>query len=287
MSPPTVVITTYNRPQALSCVLASLCAQSRLPLEVVVADDGSGPETARCITSWSARAPFPIRHVWQPDRGFRAAAARNRALARSSGEYVIFLDGDCVVFSDFISRHSELAEPASFVVGNRILSDPMLSDKIIRGVTNPCLWSRSRWLSARIRGEVNRLLPLLRLPDGRWRKWRSHAWSGARSCNLAVWRADLLAVNGFDERFQGWGHEDADLAVRLFHRGCRRKEGHFAVPAVHLWHPENDRRREASNWARVQQALSDRETVRAMPGLDQYLTREVCAGLDLPLPAAK
>ncbi len=110
---------------------------------------------------------------------------------------------------------------------------------------------------------------------------------GARSGNLAVWRADLLAVNGFDERFQGWGHEDADLVVRLFHRGCRRKEGHFAVPAVHLWHSENDRRREASNWARVQQVLSDREVVRAMPGLDQYLTPEACAGLDLPLPAAK
>lgn len=106
---------------------------------------------------------------------------------------------------------------------------------------------------------------------------------GVRSCNLAVWRADLLAVNGFDERFQGWGHEDADLVVRLFHRGCRRKEGHFAVPAVHLWHPENDRRREASNWARVQQVLSDREVVRAMPGLNQYLTPRGMRGSGSPV----
>jgi hypothetical protein len=124
---------------------------------------------------------------------------------------------------------------------------------------------------ARVRGEVNRLLPLLRLPEGRWRKQRSRRWSGARTCNLAVWREDLLAINGFDEGFEGWGHEDADLVVRLFRLGRRRKQGHFAVPVLHLWHHQNDRSKEPANWARLQQVLGNREAMRATPGLNQYL----------------
>jgi glycosyltransferase involved in cell wall biosynthesis len=111
----TVVVTTYNRPEALGCVLASLLNQDSLPGEVVVADDGSGLETAHCIAYWGERAPFPIHHVWQPDQGFRAAAARNRVVARSRGAYLILLDGDCLVFPDFVQRHRELAEPGRFV----------------------------------------------------------------------------------------------------------------------------------------------------------------------------
>jgi glycosyltransferase involved in cell wall biosynthesis len=271
MNSATVVITTYNRPEALSCVLASLLTQACLPLEVVVADDGSGPETADCIAHWSKHAPFPIHHLWQADQGFRAAAARNRAIAQSSGSYLIFLDGDCMVFPDFIRRHSELAEPGWFVVGNRILLNPDLTDRIVQGTTNPLAWGYYYWLLARVRGEINRLLPLLRLPEGRWRKQRSRHWSGARTCNLAVWREDLLAINGFDEGFEGWGHEDADLVVRLFHLGRRRKQGHFAVPVLHLWHRQNDRSKEAANWARLQQVLGDRGAMRATPGLNQYL----------------
>jgi predicted glycosyltransferase involved in capsule biosynthesis len=86
-----------------------------------------------------------------------------------------------------------------------------------------------------------------------------------------VWREDLLAINGFDESFEGWGHEDADLVVRLFHLGRRRKQGHFAVPVLHLWHHQNDRSKEAANWARLHQALGEREAMRATSGLNQYL----------------
>lgn len=266
-----VVVTTYNRSEALSCVLASLSKQDCLPGEVVVADDGSGVETARCIAYWGKRAPFPIHHVWQPDQGFRAAQARNRAVARSKGRYLIFLDGDCLVFPDFVRRHKELAEPGWFVVGNRVLVSADLTGRIVQGKADPLQWDRWRWVLARTRGEVNRLLPLLRWPLLPWRKWQARKWQGARTCNLALWREDFFAINGFDERYQGWGHEDADLTARLFHLGHFRKEGRFAVPVVHLWHPENDRRKEAANLARLQGVLDDRNVVRAARGLDQYL----------------
>lgn len=267
----TIILTTYNRPDALHAVLSSLANQHRIPDEVLVADDGSGPKTASCVQFWRERARFPVHHIWQPDCGFRAAAVRNRAIARSSADYVIFLDGDCLAFTDFVHRHLELAEPDWFLVGNRILLDPSLTRRILEGRDNPLQWSRWQWLRAQRRGETNRLAPLLRLSDGGWRKWRQQRWQGARTCNLGVWRKDLLAINGFDERYQGWGHEDADLIVRLLHLGCKRKDGQYAVPVVHLWHGEHDRSRERGNRARLQSIVEDANTTRAIHGLERYL----------------
>lgn len=271
----TIILTTYNRPDALHKVLCSLTQQIVLPNEVLVADDGSGPETAKCIQFWQEQAPFPLHHVWQPDRGFRAAAARNGAIARSSADYLIFLDGDCLVFSDFLRRHLGLAEPGWFVVGNRVLLNQDLTQRILAGLENPLQWPPWRWLRARGRGQSNRLAPLLRLSDGAWRKCRRWRWQGARSCNLGVWRNDVVAVNGFDECYQGWGHEDADFVARLLRSGCRRKDGQFAVPVAHLWHMENDRSEEKKNKTRLQRVLEDRNTVRAILGIEQGADRRV------------
>ncbi|MCX8115602.1 MAG: galactosyltransferase-related protein, partial [Burkholderiaceae bacterium] len=93
------------------------------------------------------------------------------------------------------------------------------------------------------------------------------------SCNQSFWRDDLLEVNGFDERFEGWGFEDSDLAIRLLNRGVRRKEGAFATGVLHLWHREHDRRFEARNRALLQQRIASGD-VRAALGLDRYLTEE-------------
>jgi glycosyltransferase involved in cell wall biosynthesis len=266
-----IILTTYNRPDALHTVLSSLAHQHHLPDEVLIADDGSGPETAKCVQYWQKQAPFQLYHVWQPDRGFRAAAARNRAIARALADYIIFLDGDCLTFPDFIQRHLELAEAGWFLVGNRLLLDRALTQRILTGLENPLQWSYWQWLHARGRGETNRLAPLLRLSDGAWRKCRRWRWQGVRTCNLGVWRQDVLAVNGFDERYQGWGHEDADLVVRLLHLGRRRKDGQFAVPVAHLWHAENDRSAEKENQVRLENIIKDANTKKAIYGLDQHL----------------
>lgn len=265
-----IILTTYNRPDALALVLSTLAEQKQAPDEVLIADDGSGSETRRCIAYWQEKTPFPVHHMWQPDVGFRAAAARNRAIARSSGNYLIFMDGDCLAFSDFVQRHLQLAEPGWFLVGNRMLLDQSLTQRIVMGLENPLAWSPMRWLRARKCGESNRLAPLLRLPNGPWRKCRRQRWQGARTCNLGVWRQDVVAINGFDERYAGWGHEDADLVVRLLHLGRKRKDGQFAVPVVHLWHGANDRSNELKNNARLRDLIEDTTVTRAVRGLDQY-----------------
>jgi glycosyltransferase involved in cell wall biosynthesis len=261
-----VIVTTYRREDALAAVLRSLSRQSDPDFEVIVADDGSGPETASLIEGWQGRVGRRLLHVWHDDQGFRAAEIRNRAVLASAGSYCIFLDGDCLVRSDFVAAHRRLAEPGWFISGNRVLLSREETARVLRDDAEPERWSALQWLVARGRGGVNRVAALAYIPLGVLRKLRGQAWQGARSCNLAIWRSDLDRVDGFDAEYSGWGKEDSDIIVRLLHAGVRRKDGNFAVAVIHLWHAEADRGRLADNENRLASAMSDNR-VRAQRGL--------------------
>ena len=265
-----VVVSTYNWPAALERVLAALADQTYGAAEVIVADDGSGPDTAELVGRWTERVPFPLKHVWQEDQGFRAAAIRNRAVAASESEYILFLDGDCVVRPDFLERHATLADPGRFVAGNRVLLSPELSEQILEQELDVSTWSNRRWLSERLSGGLTRWLPLLRLRLGAWRDRAPRAWEGAKTCNLGIWRSDFLAVNGLDERYTGWGYEDSDLVIRLIRNGVRRRDGRLATTVLHLWHQEHERVGTEQNLARLA-AIQDNPAVRAELGVDRYL----------------
>src|SRR5882757_1084540 len=261
-----LIVTTYNREDALDAVLSALSRQGDRGFEVVVADDGSGPATAAMVEHWRSRVGAPLDHVRQADRGFRAAEIRNRAILACRGDYCIFLDGDCIARPNFIAMHRRLAEGGWFVTGNRVLLSGALTTAVLRDGLQPQAWSAAQWLRQRRRGGVNRLAAVLRLPLGRLRKLRSRHWRGARSCNLAVWRSDLDRVDGFDASFSGWGREDSDLLVRLLHCGLGRKDGRFATGVIHLWHREADRAQLAANDARLDAVLHSDHT-RAQRGL--------------------
>jgi glycosyltransferase involved in cell wall biosynthesis len=261
-----VVVTTYQREDALNAVLRSLAGQTDQDFEVVVADDGSTSATAAVIDAWKGKVGHRLDRVWHEDRGFRAAEIRNRAILISRGAYCIFLDGDCIVRPDFVGTHRRLAEPGSFVTGNRILLSPELTARVLCEGLMPESWSFGRWLAQRLCGRVNRLSALLHLPLGPLRRLRRHAWRGARSCNLAVWRSDLDRVDGFDADYSGWGKEDSDVIVRLLHAGVQRKDGVFATGVLHLWHPDADRGRLAENERKLSGSVAG-DRVRARRGL--------------------
>jgi GT2 family glycosyltransferase len=261
-----IIVTTYEREDALDAVLRSLAGQRDRRFEVVVADDGSGAATAALIGRWKPRLGVPLSHVWQEHQGFRAAEIRNRALLAARGDYCVFLDGDCIVRPDFVTRHRRLAEAGWFVTGNRVLLTEALTVAVLRDGLRPEDWSLADWIARRSRGGVNRLAALLKLPLGPLRKLESAKWQGARSCNLAVWRSDLDAVDGFDASFCGWGREDSDLLVRLLHAGLRRKDGRFATGVIHLWHPPADRGLLTANDAKLDAVLKT-ERVQAESGL--------------------
>ena len=264
-----VIVTTYNRPDALAAVLEGYLAQTDLDFELIVADDGSTPDSRAVVESYQERASFPIRHVWHEDQGFRAAAIRNRAAAATSADYVVFTDGDCIPPPHFVEAHTRLAERGHFLSGNRML----LSEAFTRDVLDSKLpvqrWGILHWLGARLQGRINRWLPLVRLPDGAFRRNVAQGWEGHKTCNLSLWREDLVKVNGVDESFSGWGLEDSDLVIRLYRAGVRHKSARFAAPVFHLWHRENDRGSLAANQERLDELMrSDR--VRAVQGIDRY-----------------
>jgi glycosyltransferase involved in cell wall biosynthesis len=265
-----VIVTTYNRPDALAAVLEGYLSQTDQDFEVLVADDGSTPDTAQLAQQYRARAAFPIRHVWQEDDGFRAAAIRNRALAQTAADYIIFTDGDCIPPADFVARQRRLSEPGCFLSGNRLLLSQEFTQRVLRDKIPIQHWRFGDWLRARRRGEISRLLPLLRLPNLSWlRKIAPKRWQGAKTCNLSAFRADLLRVNGLDESYTGWGLEDSDLVVRLIRAGVISKSARFSSPVLHLWHKENDRSHLEENRRRLQEVLSATH-IRALKGVDQY-----------------
>jgi glycosyltransferase involved in cell wall biosynthesis len=256
-----VVVTTYNRPDALAAVLDALAAQTDRDFEVIVADDGSRGDTGELVNERAKTFPAPLTHVWQEDKGFRAGAARNRAAERARGQYLVFLDGDCVPRPDFVACHRALAERGWMVAGNRILLSEALTQRALRDRLPLHAWSKADWQRAHGQRDVNRLLPLKRFPLGPLRKLGRRRWQRVRTCNLGVWTDDFRRVRGFDETFEGWGFEDSDLAVRLLNAGVRRKEGAFATGVLHLWHRENDRRHEGRNWELLQQRLQTGEVL--------------------------
>jgi glycosyltransferase involved in cell wall biosynthesis len=267
-----VIVTTYNRPDALAVVLEGYCRQSDHDFGLVVADDGSKAETAEVVREFERQAPFSLTHIWQEDRGFRAAAIRNRAVAATNAEYVIFTDGDCVPSRHFVRIHKQLAEPGYFLGSNRVLLTADLTDRVVRERLQIHEWSGIDWAITWSRREVNRLLPLMKLPDGPFRKWAPGRWEGIKTCNFSAWRADLIRVNGLDESYEGWGLEDSDLVIRLLHAGVKHKSARMAATVFHLWHPEQDRLRLPTNQKRLDELLRS-TTVRAATGLDQHGVR--------------
>jgi len=265
-----VVVTTYNRPDALTAVLDGYLQQTHRDFELIVADDGSTDDTRVLVSGYATRARFPLRHVWHEDLGFRAGAIRNRALAATEAQYVIFTDGDCVPRASFVEQHCELAERGFFLAGNRILLSAAFTQRVLEQRLPIQSWRAPGWITARLHGDINRLLPLVTLPDGAARKRAPDRWKGVKTCNLSAWRDDLLRVNGFDESYSGWGLEDSDLVIRLLHAGVKHKSARFATPLFHLWHAENDRSRLAENQQRLDALLASCD-IRARLGISRYL----------------
>lgn len=263
-----VVVTTYNRSDALLAVLNGLAAQTDNNFEVVVADDGSRMDHRQQILESDLAIKLRIVYFWHPDVGFTASRVRNQGVAESKGEYLVFLDGDCVPEIDFIAQHRALAQSGYVVNGSRVLLSAELTKDVVANDVSIIGRSWLFWLQQRILGRVSKLTGFLRFRDGSYRIKKAFSFKGIRSCNMAMWRTDFLKVDGFDESFVGWGHEDADLVLRLHHAGIERKNGFCATEVFHLWHREASRDKESLN-AQLVLARSKSRVVVAASGYSQ------------------
>lgn len=233
-----VIVATYNWPQALDRVLAAMANQTWTQAEIVVADDGSKAPTTEIVAKWKAKMPFPMQHVWQEDDGFRLARIRNLAADAARGDYLIFMDGDCIAPPTFLEDHARLAEPGWFVGGRRAFVSERGTRLILDGdidasaMTAGQFRSRARELFVK----TSHAGRLRRLPLGPLRKLRPLTWRQVEGCNMAAWRDDVLKVCGFDEAFRQYGHEDVDFVIRLQRSGLKGKWANGAATLLHLDH---------------------------------------------------
>ncbi|WP_431634890.1 glycosyltransferase family 2 protein [Dyella sp. KULCS107] len=258
-----VAVITYNWPQALELVLRSLAAQSELPFEVIVTDDGSHEDTRALLRRVACDYPTRLIHLWQPDDGARMSRARNRAIAAAQGDYMILLDGDMVAEHHFIADHRAFARRGCFVQGSRVLMNEALSARMLREQRTE-LGFFERGVGRR--RHTLRIPPLARLYARPGQRQR-----GIKSCNMGFWRDDLVRLNGFNEEMTGWGREDTELAVRAFHAGLRRRDLRFSALAFHLYHRSRKNVGDNPN-DRILAATRAAGTVRCSMGVDQHVS---------------
>lgn len=262
-----LVVSTYNRPDALLLCLESMLRQTVLPTEVVIADDGSGPATKELISHFQQKTTVPIIHIWQPDDGYQLARIRNRAFAAATGQYILQIDGDLVLEEHFVQDHLQMSRPGQFISGTRTMIDAALTGKLLsKEVPATGISEFKRHLGKRHNAIRN--APLRNL---------SHAWQRSRrnykyvlGCNMAFWKQDLVKVNGYNESFKGWGKEDNELAVRLQNAGVRLRFIKFGAVVYHLYHKVADLSAVPANEEKLLQTIA--QGVTFVPqGMSAYM----------------
>ncbi|MFU2137121.1 glycosyltransferase family 2 protein [Gallibacterium anatis] len=264
-----LIITTYNRPDALEAVLNSVLQQKVLPMEVLVADDGSRQETAQVISQYQQKFPIPLIHCWQPDEGFRAAESRNRAIARSKGDYIIIIDGDMVLHPLFIRDHISYAKRGVVVQGGRVVLPLEKTKQILQ---QPNVYPQIKWYQKGIETRFEKRFSACHLYflNTVLHKEKEGYFKGIRSCNMAFFREDALKVNGFNNDFVGWGREDSEFVARFYNAGMKRKDIRFAAIAYHLWHHEEARDALPQNDQLLEKTMRQK-IVYCENGVDRFL----------------
>lgn len=258
----TLLISTYNWPQALNLVLKSVLKQSILPSEVVIADDGSTEETRNLINEFQKSFPVPLHHVWHEDNGFTKTIILNKALARSQSEYIVQIDGDIILHKHFIKDHINACKENLFLYGTRVTITKKKSQQIIANNTLG-LSIFSSGLKKRMR--------MLYLPFiYKNIKPEARITTKLRGANMSYWRKDALAINGYNEDFLGWGFEDYDFGQRLTFLGVMPKRLKFAGICFHIYH----KRASLENPVRgneIQEKTAAGKIIRCENGIDKYL----------------
>jgi glycosyltransferase involved in cell wall biosynthesis len=263
-----VILTTYQQAEWLRKTLWGYAVQTNREFELLIADDGSGPETRAVVEEARREMGLDPVHVWHEDRGFRKCEILNRAILESTGDYLIFSDGDCIPRADFVETHARLARPGRYLSGGYLKLSASVSEAIgwedVRtGRAMSARWLRARgWRPGR---RVVRLLPrgpvaaALDVLTPTRPTWNGH--------NASTWREAIFEVNGF-EAAMGWGGLDRALGERLENLGCRGRQIRHRAPVLHLHHERPYRRQETVRRNReIREAIRRERQTRAACGL--------------------
>ncbi|MET0464323.1 MAG: glycosyltransferase family 2 protein [Chitinophagaceae bacterium] len=262
-----LIVSTYNWPEALELSLNSILQQKEMPGEIVIADDGSTASTKQAIDAFRSRSPVPVKHVWHEDEGFRLAAIRNKAIAAATGDYIIQIDGDILLHTYFIADHLRFAKKKSFVRASRIYLDAGLTQQLLRlKQSNVSIWNKG--VSNKTSGiRVPLLWPFFETgyKDKGRERYEIHG------CNMAFWKEDAIAVNGYNEDFTGWGSEDKEFVARLLNHGYKKRFLKLGGFVFHLFHPINPKPRLEHNEHLLEETIRLQHSF-CTNGINKYLT---------------
>ncbi|CAL67244.1 glycosyltransferase family 2 protein [Christiangramia forsetii] len=259
-----LLISTYNWVSALNLVLKSVQNQVRLPDEILIADDGSNKETKELIEFYKKQFSIPVQHVWHEDAGFRKSKILNKTIAASTSDYIIQIDGDCIIHPYFIKDHIEIREKQVFLYGSRVNIHKKGLEMVMRKEL-----SRFSFFSSLIKKRTRNIhLPYLRNKYAA----KSGFSKKVRGCNISYWRKDFLAVNGYNEEIEGWGREDSELIIRMLNSGVKGKRLKYGGILYHIYHKEKSRDHVSANSKIQQKTIEDKRTW-CENGVDQYFEK--------------
>ena len=259
-----LIISTYNRPDALNLCVMSAISQSIAPDEIIIGDDGSTSETRKLIDSLRKTTEIPVIHVWQEDKGFRLAMMRNKSVAASTGDYIIEIDGDVILHRHFISDHVKLAKRGCYLKGGRTNLGKQLTEKLCKSGKLKNIGIFSRGIESKAENSLH-LLPVARLIAPYYRRNKETALG----CNMSFFRDDFERINGYDEFFEGWGGEDGDFGRRLQRSGLKKLQLKFAGIVYHLWHEDKYMHNKDLNFS-YSMRDDDEQPIRCKDGYDKY-----------------
>jgi GT2 family glycosyltransferase len=238
-----IVLATYQWPEALAMVLSALMQQSEKSFEVLIADDGSDDRTKKVIEEYKKRASFAIQHFWQENCGFRKCKILNQAIRVAKGETLIFLDGDCVPHKEFVAQHCALQDGKHYVAGRRVdlskgFTQSLNPEKIQKGELNGNFGGLLRlWIDSRKAGGSEPFHRAYMVKNPIFRKvFGMERVVDLKGCNFSVLKEHMLAIDGFDEQYEGYGREDTDVEIRLQNLGLKIRSAKNLCLQFHLWH---------------------------------------------------
>ena len=257
-----LLISTYNWPEALELVLLSLNNQTEKPDEILIADDGSSEETKDLIKDFQKKLIVPIHHFWHEDKGFRKAIILNKAIAAAKGDYIIQVDGDCIMHKDFVRDHKALAQQNVYLFGSRVNIQEEFLPKLFA--------SRKIKFHFLAKG-IKKRTRNLRIPAlSSLYKTTDKVSDKMRGCNVSFWKKDVIAVNGYNEEFEGWGREDSELIIRMMYNGVLGRRLRYRGIVYHIWHKVKDQSRFEINDTLQEKAIAEKSKW-CEKGIDKYL----------------
>ena len=258
-----LIISTYNWPEALDLVLKSALEQRALPNEIIIADDGSKDDTKQLINTYKNKFKIPLTHVWHEDDGFRKSVILNKALAKAKGEYIIQVDGDCIMHPSFVKDHLQFAKAHTYLYGSRVnIQKPYLNTLFTNKQTRFTPFSKG--IKKRTRAIH---APLL----SNFYKARHTFSKKFRGCNTSYFKSDFIAINGYNEDFKGWGREDSELALRFHNYGLQARRLRYRGIVYHIFHIEKSKDRLELNNS-IEQDTIKNNVKWCLNGIDKYLS---------------